>query len=148
MKALSLIQPWASLILLGVKHFETRSWGTDYRGPLAVHASKRMDVDAIDFCESNTEELRQAGIEDFTELPLGAVLGVVRLVEIIPTDGPQAARLTRAEKAWGNWAPGRRAWRVVDPRPFARPIPARGVRARADQACTQGGSSMFASVAS
>jgi hypothetical protein len=41
MKALSLHQPWASLIGLGVKTIETRSWSTKYRGPLAVHASLR-----------------------------------------------------------------------------------------------------------
>lgn len=38
MKALTLHQPWASLVALGVKTIETRSWGTSYRGPLAIHA--------------------------------------------------------------------------------------------------------------
>lgn len=41
MKALSLHQPWASLVALGVKTIETRSWSTSYRGPLAIHAAKR-----------------------------------------------------------------------------------------------------------
>lgn len=41
MKALTLHQPWASLIAAGVKTIETRSWSTRYRGPLAVHAGKR-----------------------------------------------------------------------------------------------------------
>ncbi len=41
MKALSLHQPWASLIAEGVKTIETRSWATKYRGPLGIHASKR-----------------------------------------------------------------------------------------------------------
>ncbi len=41
MKALSLWQPWASLIALGVKTIETRSWATNYRGPLAIHAGLR-----------------------------------------------------------------------------------------------------------
>lgn len=40
-KALTLHQPWASLIALGVKTIETRSWSTKYRGPLAIHAGKR-----------------------------------------------------------------------------------------------------------
>lgn len=39
MKVLSIKQPWASLIVLGVKRFEIRSWSTDYRGPLLIHAS-------------------------------------------------------------------------------------------------------------
>lgn len=38
MKALTLHQPWASLVALGVKTIETRSWATRYRGPLAIHA--------------------------------------------------------------------------------------------------------------
>lgn len=39
MKAISLTQPWASLIALGYKRIETRSWSTTYRGPLAIHAT-------------------------------------------------------------------------------------------------------------
>ena len=39
MKALSLRQPWASLIADGRKTIETRTWRTYYRGPLAIHAS-------------------------------------------------------------------------------------------------------------
>lgn len=38
MKVLTLHQPWASLVALGVKTIETRSWSTSYRGPLAIHA--------------------------------------------------------------------------------------------------------------
>lgn len=41
MKVLTLHQPWASLIALGVKTIETRSWSTQYRGPLAIHAAAR-----------------------------------------------------------------------------------------------------------
>lgn len=39
MKALSLRQPWASMIADGRKTIETRTWRTRYRGPLAIHAS-------------------------------------------------------------------------------------------------------------
>lgn len=38
-KALTLTQPYATLVALGVKQFETRSWATSYRGPLALHAA-------------------------------------------------------------------------------------------------------------
>jgi hypothetical protein len=40
-KAITLQQPWASLIALGAKSVETRSWSTAYRGPLAIHAGKK-----------------------------------------------------------------------------------------------------------
>lgn len=42
MKVLTLHQPWASLVALGVKTIETRSWSTAYRGPLAIHAAATM----------------------------------------------------------------------------------------------------------
>lgn len=41
MRALTLWQPWAQLVALGVKVIETRSWGTKYRGPLLIHAAAR-----------------------------------------------------------------------------------------------------------
>jgi len=42
MKAISLWQPWASLVACGAKRFETRSWPTRYRGPLLIHAAKKV----------------------------------------------------------------------------------------------------------
>lgn len=36
MKVLSVLQPWASLIAIGAKRYETRSWRTDHRGPIAI----------------------------------------------------------------------------------------------------------------
>jgi hypothetical protein len=41
-KALTIRQPWASLVALGVKTIETRSWSTKYRGPLLIHAGMKM----------------------------------------------------------------------------------------------------------
>ncbi|MFA6927000.1 MAG: ASCH domain-containing protein [Bacteroidales bacterium] len=41
MKALSVRQPWASLIAIGRKTIEVRTWRTNYRGPLVICASKR-----------------------------------------------------------------------------------------------------------
>lgn len=41
MKAITIWQPWASLIAVDAKRFETRSWPTNYRGPIAIHAAAR-----------------------------------------------------------------------------------------------------------
>lgn len=41
MKAITLWQPWASLWACGAKKYETRSWATNYRGPIAIHAAAR-----------------------------------------------------------------------------------------------------------
>ena len=46
MKALTLTQPWASLVACGAKTIETRSWRTPYRGPVAIHAAKGFPADA------------------------------------------------------------------------------------------------------
>ena len=42
MKALSLTQPWATLVVIGAKRIETRSWHTSYVGPLLIHAAKAI----------------------------------------------------------------------------------------------------------
>lgn len=46
MKAITIWQPWASLLACGAKQYETRSWKTDYRGPIAIHAAKK-DIHSI-----------------------------------------------------------------------------------------------------
>ncbi len=40
MKAISLLQPWATLVMMGVKTIETRNLGTKYQGPILMHASQ------------------------------------------------------------------------------------------------------------
>src|SRR6202030_2406661 len=50
MKALTLTQPWATLVAIGAKRIETRSWPTLYRGPLAIYAAKRFPKWAQDTC--------------------------------------------------------------------------------------------------
>ena len=47
MKAITIWQPWASLLACGGKRFETRSWATSYRGPIAIHAAKKSVFDAL-----------------------------------------------------------------------------------------------------
>ncbi len=70
MKAISIKQPWASLVAAGVKTIECRTWKTKYRGPLLICASKG-DV-----------EVGEEG--DTLVVPGGLALGVVELVDILP----------------------------------------------------------------
>ena len=128
MKALTLHQPWASLVMVGRKLYETRSWSTPHRGLIAIHAGKSLPDYALDFCDEFDGELAAVGIHDVTALPLGVVLGCVRLTGCIATDGPEAARLGEAAKEWGNWDPGRYAWRLEGPSPYGMPIAARGMQ--------------------
>src|SRR5574343_1234835 len=58
MKAITLHQPWATLVAIGAKRIETRSWSTNYRGPIAIHAAKGFPKDAQALCY--TEPFRTA----------------------------------------------------------------------------------------
>lgn len=105
MKALTLTQPWASLVAIGAKKIETRSWRTAYRGPLAIHAAKgfpkdakRLVTDEWEFYGAlnpfHAEALRHAGARlipcvfgrrELGRLHLGCVIATCRLVSCIPT---------------------------------------------------------------
>jgi hypothetical protein len=116
MKALTIWQPWATLIAAGVKRIETRSWSTDYRGPLAIHAAARPPEPGLHlgpwwveggFTKDGSDwELRtigavEAGVALSTRfddrlahrLPLGAVVATCRLVDVVPI-------LTKDDHPW------------------------------------------------
>ena len=128
MKALSLWQPWATLIALGAKRYETRSWSTPYRGLLAIHAAKREPWPLADA----VEPLARAGYARWTDLPRGAVLCVVRLVDVLPVElvigeiVPYSE--TNQELAFGDYTAGRYAWALEMVEVFDTPIPARGAQ--------------------
>ena len=56
MKALTVKQPWATLLVLGLKEYEFRSWKTNYRGKVLIHAGESIDKEAMErFKELNLE---------------------------------------------------------------------------------------------
>jgi hypothetical protein len=67
-KALTLIQPWATLIADGRKLIETRSWSTDYRGLLAIHAGKKLDREAAERFGYDPDALPRGQIVALAEL--------------------------------------------------------------------------------
>lgn len=120
MKALSLWQPWASLMAAHVKRHETRHWATAYRGPIAIHAAKRIDVagapDAL--C------IDALGPNWSRTVPIGMVVAVGQLASC--TEAGRAKALTAADREAGNFTPGRYAWRIDQLRTLRQPIPALG----------------------
>jgi hypothetical protein len=129
MRAVSVMQPWASLIALGAKRYETRSWRTRHQGPLAIHASLTFPREARDLCgaEPFAAALRAAGLAAPGDLPRGAVIATCHLTACLPTVGLAAPPgLTAAERAFGNWAPGRWAWELCGVQRLPTPSPARG----------------------
>lgn len=141
MKALTLTQPWASLVAIGAKTIETRSWLTSYRGPLAIHAAKGFPAYAREFAMAPLcyEVMRRhdakAGIFVRPAYPLGAVVATCNLLDCLPMesgvclagvfqDYPELD--TPQEQAFGDFSPGRWAWVLEDIKPFPEPIPAKG----------------------
>jgi hypothetical protein len=127
-KALTLWQPWATLVALGEKKIETRSWSTDYRGPLAIHASLSHAGDNLilanvePFCAA----LARHGIVSRLQLPLGAIVAVCELEDVHEIDHAFAGSFSVQEIAFGDWSPGRLAWVLKNVSRFASPILARG----------------------
>ena len=133
MKALTLTQPWATLVALEAKRIETRSWCTSYRGPLAIHAAKGMTKAATSLCwkEPFRTALEAGGYKpgDGTvpnpfRLPLGAVIAVAVLIDIQSITLEN--RPTEPEYSFGDYAPGRCAWMLQNVYRLPDPIPARG----------------------
>lgn len=122
MKAISLWQPWASAVALGLKRIETRHWFTAYRGPIAIHAAKRWTRDER---ELHAEEVAAGHMP--AELPFGALVAVARLTAIRPTD-QLAAEVTSDEYCWGNYAPGRFGWLLEDIQALPTPVQFRGLQ--------------------
>lgn len=123
MRALSVKEPWATLILRHGKDTENRTWEMRYRGPLVIHASLKPDFGPRDW-----EDVRWSftcpGVfippvtlperyEDIGIMP-GYALGIV---DVVGCDRKQTSR-------WDM--PYQWHIRLANPRPFARPFPVKG----------------------
>ncbi len=121
MKALTLTQPWCSLIVSGTKRIENRVW----KPPLAMsgvrfalHASKVCDPAILDMLRDLDTEGLPAG-----DLPLGAILGVATLVDYVSSYEQVVADVGPDQVEW--WS-GPYAFVLEDIRQFKTPIPCRG----------------------
>lgn len=88
MKTLSIRQPWATLIMLGEKDIEIRTWNAKHRGPLLIHTGKTSDGPAIDHFKILPEHY-------------GYVLGYANLVNIKRYDNIGSFRADRNKHK--NW---------------------------------------------
>jgi len=113
LKALTIRQPWAELILRGRKPFELRSWRTKYRGPLVIHAAAKVDA----------WDARQFGL-DPEKLTTGAFVGFAILSDVRPYTRADA-RLLKKRRAGYGWFPGNLSWVLKSPRRIA-PLKAKG----------------------
>jgi hypothetical protein len=136
--ALTLTQPWATLVALGAKTIETRSWSTAYRGPIAIHAAKGFPGEARDLCSVSPfrQVLQAAGIRGATELPTGVIVCVTEIDHCyrFAEQSDDAIRsfsrkgkLPEFEALFGDFSPGRFGFRLNGVFRLTNPVPARGM---------------------
>lgn len=79
------MQPWAALIVHGVKDVENRSWPTRFRGPVLIHAGKKPDEFATDDIESEQPPVTGGPLElpDGITFPLGGIVGVAEIYDCV-----------------------------------------------------------------
>jgi hypothetical protein len=136
--ALTLTQPWASLVAIGAKSIETRSWGTKFRGPIAIHAAKGFPGEARAACHELPFEpvLQAAGYQRASDLPRGVIVAVAVLTNCWQFDKGSARRLRNSalegrfpshEIDFGDYSAGRWGFCLESIRAVETPIAARGM---------------------
>lgn len=123
--AISLWQPWASLIFTGDKLHETRAYPPPAKHlgqRVAIHAAKRMphDDDLTVGLQLLLERNWGAQGAWRDQLPRGVLLGTAVLVEAIRTDHRHPGPV---DLVCGDWSYGRWAWQLGDVQPLAQPVP-------------------------
>ena len=119
MKVLSIKEPFATLIKDWVKIYETRSWKTNYRGEIYIHASLSL---------SKSERLESASKYLKSEIKPGCILCKCELVDCIPMTDEFIKYINEetSEYDYGLYSEGRYAWKLKVLEVLDEPIPAKG----------------------
>lgn len=122
MKVISIIEPWASLIKEKVKYIETRSWKTNYRGKIYIHASLKK-VPKKDERINNLISLLEN-----KNFKYGHIIAEATLVDCIYMDDEFISKIKNNNKEYicGEYSIGRYAWVLKDIKELNEPIPAKG----------------------
>jgi activating signal cointegrator 1 len=131
---ISLWQPWAELLIAGLKEYETRHWQAPQQligQIILIHAAKRWTKDewhATNDLMRRFPRAQQAFDPEhqgkFT-VTLGAIVGAVRLVACIPSE-TLAPLISDEERAYGNFAPQRYGWQMQVMKRADPPIAVKG----------------------
>jgi hypothetical protein len=129
--AITLTQPWASLMAFGHKRIETRGRLTNYRGWIAIHAAKGFPEDCRCLCgdEPFRGRLLESGYQRSDELPLGVVIAVLKFTNCVTSDSLVSSSFTGYawdERAFGDYSFGRYGFITEGVRRLREPIPIRG----------------------
>ena len=119
MKVLSIKEPFATLIKDGVKIYETRSWKTNYRDEIYIHASLSL---------SKSERVESANKYLKSEIKPGFILCKCELVDCIPMTDEFIKYINKetSEYDYGLYSEGRYAWKLKVLEVLDEPIPAKG----------------------
>jgi activating signal cointegrator 1 len=137
MRIITLYQPWASFVALGLKHYETRSWATGYRGSIAIHAGKRLiDEDGLKLIWQVEALTGQALNPVDFKYPRGEIVAIANLFDCLKMNPDYACRqipgfisldsASELEKLTGGWQSGRFAWQLEQVIALPQPIPYQG----------------------
>jgi hypothetical protein len=138
MKAITMTQPWATLLAVGANRIETRSWPTNYRGPLAIHTAMAFPKYAVELCRQQpyAGALAAAGYHSAADLPRGQIISVGVLDDLLRCDESteksviqqsEDGLLPPHEVAFGDFSAGRFGFVLSGMRVLPSPIPARGM---------------------
>jgi activating signal cointegrator 1 len=134
MKAISLLEPWASLVAVEAKKNETRSWSPNHRGLIAIHASMSFPKAAKELCQRppfskyvTTTGTREHRGYPYTPFAFGHIIAVCRIIDVAPTLAEYPAAFALSEEyEFGNYHLGRYIWRVKDVRRLENPVRCKG----------------------
>ncbi len=128
MRIITLHQPWASLLAVGPKKYETRSWKTKHRGWIAIHAALNFNRFITDAHYRFEKELKEMGIEPIMSTPRGAVVAIAKLERIIHCGSNREILIPDYHEVldYGDYSPGRWVWVFSEIVPVEPAIPAIG----------------------
>ncbi len=123
MKVLSIKEPFASLVALGIKKIETRSWKTNYRGEIYIHASLTKSVVKDKTREKKLLDLLPKNYE----FKQGYIICRAYLKDCIYMDDEFIKNIKKDETEYlcGRYEIGRYAW-VLSNIEIIKEIPAKG----------------------
>lgn len=128
MRGFSLTQPWATLVAIGSKRIETRSWSTAYRGDLLIHAAKGFPryCQELRYDEPFRSVLMAAGFNTANDLPRGVIVAMARLTGVARTEDivQMSQGLLQHEIEFGDYGSGRYGWVLADVQSLTKPVPA------------------------
>lgn len=138
-KAISLTQPWASLMAIGAKVNETRSRAWNYQGDVAIVSTKEVwRAQVPNYAETALKWLwhfrdkfpgYHANIHDlYLSLPFGKIVCVVEKTGCFKTSGMEMPNLSTVELEIGNYSPDRFFYPTRNFRQLKEPIPWRGTQ--------------------